>query len=287
MQEKEILHQIIDNCDDALRDAFLRRMEIATRLMEPENGGGDVYDPQWEQAVLTHVTTGLSPELTIKATSLWRSLMRMSRGKQYRYTIQHNPSLHLPHEADLVDELRRDGLVLCPADMARTVSAALGMEVVPCHAISAAIDALLADQGDFAALVVNSFYDTEWLYSMIYDQPLYINSFIPLPDERMLALFSKKLFNDDSNRIVSVAFAIRTAQYGDLSQTLATLAEAKFNVEFLRVKTMGAKYDDQMLINIVFAELSGSLTALDSRAAFLQLQKELPFFRVIGYRVSY
>ena len=287
MQEKEILHQIIDSCDDALRDVFLRRMEIATRLTDPEQSGDDIYDLQREQAVLDHVTAGLSPELTIKATSLWRSLMRMSRGKQYRYTVQHNPALRLPHELDLVDELRRDGLVLCPSDMARTVSAALGMEGRPCHSISAAIEALLADQGDFAALVVNSFYDTEWLYSMIYDQPLYINSFIPLPDGRMLALFSKKLYNDDSNSIVSVAFAIRTDQHGDMSQTLATLAEAKFNVEFLRVKTVDIEYDDQMLINIVFAELSGSLTALDSRAAFLQLQKELPFFRVIGYRVSY
>ena len=287
MKEQEILRQIIDSCDDALRDVFLRRMEIAVKLTDLDDGGDSIYDGEREQEVLRHVTAGLSPELTIRANSLWRSLMRMSRGKQYRHLIVHRPELKLQHEEDLVEGSAADGVVLCPAEMARTVSSALGMEVQPCHSLSAAIEALLRDQGDYAALVVNSFYDTEWLYSMIYDKPIYINSFIPLPDGHMLALFSKHLYADESNKIVSVAFAIRMDQQGDLSQTLAVFAEAKMNVEYFRVKTENIDYDDSHQINIVFAELSGSLTAVDTRAAFLQLQQELPFFRVIGYRVSY
>ncbi len=287
MREKDIIFQIIDSCDDALRDVFLRRMEAAVRLTDLEGELEDTYEHSREKAVLEHVTAGLSPELTVKATSLWQTLMRMSRGRQYRYYVQHRPDLVLPHEADRIDTFKRDGIVLCPADMARTVSAALGMEVRPCHSISATIDALLSDEGDYAALIVNSFYDTEWLYSMIYQQPIYINSFIPLPDGRMLAVFSKHLFIDDSNSIVSVAFSIRMDRYGDLAQTLATFAEAKLSVEYFRVKTDNIDYDDQQKINIVFAELSGSITALDTRAAFLQLQRELSFFRVIGYRVSY
>ena len=171
--------------------------------------------------------------------------------------------------------------------MARDISAALGMEVSPCHSISAAIEALLEGKGDFAGLIVDSYYDTEWLYSMIYRQPIYINSFIPLPDGRMLALFSKHLYSDVTNSIVSVAFSIRMEQYGDLSQTLAVFAEAKLNVEYFRVKTVDIDQDDSQRINIVFAELSGSLTSADSRAAFLQLQQELQVFRVIGYRESY
>lgn len=287
MREKDLLFQIIDSCDDALRDVFLRRMEAAVRLTDLEGDLEDTYEPSREQAVLDHVTAGLSPELTVKATSLWQTLMRMSRGRQYRHYVQHREDLVLPHEADMVHAFNRDGIVLCPAGMARTVSSALGMEVRPCHSISATIDALLADGGDYAALIVNSFYDTEWLYSMIYQQPIYINSFIPLPDGRMLAVFSKHLFVDDSNSIVSVAFSIRMDRYGDLSQTLATFAEAKLSVEYFRVKTDNIDYDDQQKINIVFAELSGSITSLATRAAFLQLQRELHFFRVIGYRVSY
>lgn len=288
MKEEVILRQIIDQCDDSLRDVFLRRMDVAVRLTRLEDSGAQIYDEERIDEVLRHVTYGLSPELTIRASSLWTTLMRMTRGHQYRHVINNTPDLLLPHEHDLVDsDGIRDGLVLCPTEMARAVASTLGMEVQPCHSIAATVEALLADKGDFGALIVNSFYDTDWLYTLIYRQPIYINSFIPLPDGRMLALFSKKLFSDSSNSIISVAFAIRMDRQGDLSQTLATLAEAQMNLEYFRVKTQDIADDDQHKINIVFAEFSGSLTPARTRTAFLQLHRELPFFRVIGYRASY
>lgn len=288
MNEKVILRQIIDQCDDSLRDVFLRRIDVAIKLTSLEDDGLSINDVEREEEVLRHVTYGLSPELVIRANSLWRTLMRMTRGRQYRHVITNKPDLKLTHEHDLVEtDGIQDGLVLCPTEMARTVASTLGMEVQPCHSIAATIDSLLAGQGDYAALVVSSFYDTEWLYALIYQQPVYINAFIPLPDGQMLALLSKKLFSDSSNSIISVAFAIRMDRQGDLSQTLATLAEAQMNLEYFRVKTHDIDYDDQQKINIVFAEFSGSITSVRSRTAFLQLERELPFFRIIGYRASY
>ena len=214
--------------------------------------------------------------------------MRMTRGRQYRHVITHKPDLKLPHEQDLIEgEGISDGLVVCPTEMARTVASTLGMEVSPCHSIAATVEAILEDKADYGALIVNSFYDTDWLYTLIYQQPVYINAFIPLPDGRMLALFSKKLFSDSSNSIISVAFAIRMDRQGHLSQTLAILAEAQMNLEYFRVKTQDIDNDDQQKINIVFAEFTGSMTSVSTRTAFLQLQRELPFFRVIGYRASY
>lgn len=288
MDEKVILRQIIDQCDDSLRDVFLRRMDVAVKLTKLEDDGAAIYDEERIEEVLRHVTYGLSPELIIRANSLWRSLMRMTRGRQYRHVITHKPELKLPHEKDLADgEGIQDGIVLCPTEMARTVATMLGLEVSPCHSIAATIDSLLQDKGTYGALIVNSFYDTDWVYSLLYQKPIYINAFIPLPDGRMLAVFSKKLFSDSSNSIISVAFAIRMDQQGDLSQTLATLAEAQMNLEYFRVKTQDIDYDDQQKINIVFAEFTGSLTSVRTRTAFLQLERELPFFRVIGYRASY
>ena len=288
MDEKVILRQIIDQCDDSLRDVFLRRMDIAVKLTKLEDDGAAIYDEERIEEVLRHVTYGLSPELIIRANSLWRSLMRMTRGRQYRHVITHKPELKLPHEKDLSDgEGIQDGIVLCPTEMARTVATTLGLEVSPCYSNAATIDGLLQDKGTYGALIVNSFYDTDWVYSLLYQKPIYINAFIPLPDGRMLAVFSKKLFSDSSNSIISVAFAIRMDQQGDLSQTLATLAEAQMNLEYFRVKTQDIDYDDQQKINIVFAEFTGSLTSVRTRTAFLQLERELPFFRVIGYRASY
>lgn len=288
MNEKVILRQIIDQCDDSLRDVFLRRMDIAVKLTKLDDDGEAIFDEERIDEVLRHVTYGLSPELIIRANSLWTSLMRMTRGRQYRHVITHKPDLKLPHEHDLVEiEGIQEGLVLCPTEMARTVASTLGMEVSPCHSIAATLDGLLEGKGDYGALIVNSFYETDWLYTLIYRQPIYINAFIPLPDGRMLALFSKKLFSDSSNSIISVAFAIRMDRQGHLSQTLATLAEAQMNLEYFRVKTQDIDDDDQQKINIVFAEFSGSMTSVRTRTAFLQLLRELPFFRVIGYRASY
>ena len=288
MNAKVILRQIIDQCDDALRDVFLRRMDIAVKLTKLEDDGEAVFDEERIDEVLRHVTYGLSPELIIRANSLWTSLMRMTRGRQYRHVITHKPDLKLPHEQDLIEgEGISDGLVVCPTEMARTVASTLGMEVSPCHSIAATVEAILEDKADYGALIVNSFYDTDWLYTLIYQQPVYINAFIPLPDGRMLALFSKKLFSDSSNSIISVAFAIRMDRQGHLSQTLAILAEAQMNLEYFRVKTQDIDNDDQQKINIVFAEFTGSMTSVSTRTAFLQLQRELPFFRVIGYRASY
>ena len=288
MNEKVILRQIIDQCDDALRDVFLRRMDIAVKLTKLEDDGEAIFDEERIDEVLRHVTYGLSPELIIRANSLWTSLMRMTRGRQYRHVITHKPDLKLPHEQDLIEgEGISDGLVVCPTEMARTVASTLGMEVSPCHSIAATLEAVLEDRADYGALIVNSFYDTDWLYTLIYQQPIYINAFIPMPDGRMLALFSKKLFSDSSNSIISVAFAIRMDRQGHLSQTLAILAEAQMNLEYFRVKTQDIDNDDQQKINIVFAEFTGSMTSVSTRTAFLQLQRELPFFRVIGYRASY
>ena len=288
MNEKVILRQIIDQCDDSLRDVFLRRMDIAVKLTKLEDDGAAIFDEERIDEVLRHVTYGLSPELIIRANSLWTSLMRMTRGRQYRHVITHRPDLKLDHEHDLVEsEGFADGLVVCPTEMARTVASTLGLEVSPCHSIAATVESVIEGKGDYGALVVNSFYDTDWLYTLIYQKPIYINAFIPLPDGRMLALFSKKLFSDSSNSIISVAFAIRMDRQGDLSQTLATLAEAQMNLEYFRVKTQDIDTDDQQKINIVFAEFTGSMTSVRTRTAFLQLQRELPFFRVIGYRASY
>ena len=287
MKESEILRQILDSCDEALLDVFLRRMEVSVREAQAymQTPDGALYDPEQEQHVLEHVTGGLSPELTVRARSLWSSLLRMSRGRQYRYLIAHDRALTLRHERDILSEMP-DGIVLCPMMMGREVSSALDREVLPCHSVAAMLEGLLAGKADFAAVLVNSYYETEWLYSMIYDQPVYINALVPAAEGQMVALLSKKLIDAPENGIVSVAFAMRTNQPGDLAQTLSIFSEANMNLEFLRVKTQNIDQDDEQQINIVFAELRGKLTAADTRTALLQLEQERPFFRVIGYRVS-
>ena len=287
MQEQEILRQIIDSCDEALLDVFLRRMEVSLQVARSylEHRDAQIYDPIYENQVLEHVTSGLSPELTVRARSLWSSLLRMSRGRQYRYLIIHDPELTLAHEVDILTAMP-EGPVLSPSNMCREVSSALNMEASPCRSTGAALEGLLSGKADRAAVLVGSYYETEWLYSMIYNQPVYINALVPSSDGQMVALMSKKLIDIPENSIISVAFAIQMDRRGDLAQALSVFSEADLNVEYFRVKTQNIAADDEQRINIVFAELSGKLMSTDTRTALFQLQEERPFFRVIGYRVS-
>ena len=112
MNEKVILRQIIDQCDDSLRDVFLRRMDVAVRLTKLEDDGAAIFDEPRIDEVLRHVTYGLSPELNIRANSLWTSLMRMTRGRQYRHVITHRPDLQLTHEKDLVERFSNRTIVI-------------------------------------------------------------------------------------------------------------------------------------------------------------------------------
>ena len=89
MDELQLIRQIIDGCDEALRDSFLRRMDAS--LSEAKKRlvtNTPIYDPADAQRVIDHVSYGLSPELAAKATVLWSSLLRMSRGRQYKYFVE-------------------------------------------------------------------------------------------------------------------------------------------------------------------------------------------------------
>lgn len=287
MHQTQLILQIIASCDEALRDAFLRRMDAAVLIAKNKMEQGDaIYNPAQEEAVLRQITHDLAPDLRLRAESLWKNLTRMNRGRQYRYFITNSPDLKLIHEPDMLKAMPA-GKVLCAARDAAAIEAACGMPTVPCDSSYDAIPRLLEGEAEYAALCVDQLYDTQALYSMIYNKHMYINNIYGTEDGRLVILMSRNIINSEDNSIVSVAFAIRMDQPGDLAQTLSIMAEAKMNLEYLQVKTNDIAADDSRNINIVFAEMSvSSLTATDVRTALLQMEQELPFFRVMGYRVS-
>lgn len=287
MHQTQLILQIIASCDEALRDAFLRRMDAAVLIAKNKMEHGDpIYNPAQEEAVLRQITYDLAPDLRLRAESLWKNLTRMNRGRQYRYFITNSPDLQLIHEPDMLKRMPA-GKILCAAHDAAAIEAACGMPVIPCDSSYDALPRLLEGEAEYAALCVDRLYDTQSLYSIIYNKRVYINNIYATEDGRLVILMSRNIINAEENTIVSVAFAIRMDQPGDMAQTLSVMAEAKMNLEYLQVKTNNIADDDSRNINIVFAEMSvSSLTATDVRAALLQLEQELPFFRVMGYRVS-
>ena len=282
--EQELLRQIIAGCDEALRDTFLRRMDAALRIAATKLQTGEpIWNPEEEQAMLDSITRGLSPELSRKAYVLWKGLTRMSRGRQYRFFVEHDPSLVLNHEPDIVGELA-DAPVSCPSHIARSVSSVLGREAKACTSIASAIDDLVSGGSAYAAVSIDSLYDTEWLYSMIYDKPIYVNSITPTGQGPLIVLLSRKLLDRAQEPIVSIAFSVASSDHGSLAQSISVLADNCLNIEFVRLKKQPTKADPDKVL--VFLDFSGSLLSVPTRASILQMQTELPFFRLIGYRES-
>lgn len=258
MHQTQLILQIIASCDEALRDAFLRRMDAAVLIAKNKMEQGDpIYNPAQEEAVLRQITYDLAPDLQLRAESLWKNLTRMNRGRQYRYFITNSPDLQLIHEPDMLKEMPA-GKILCAARDAAAIEAACGMPTIPCDSSYDALPRLLDGEAEYAALCVDRLYDTQSLYSTIYNKRIYINNIYATEDGRLVILMSRNLINDAENSVVSLAFAIRMDQPGDLAQTLSVMAEAKMNLEYLQVKTNDIADDDSRNINIVFAEMSVS-----------------------------
>lgn len=284
MREQELLSQIIAGCDEALLDAFLRRMDAALRIAGNRLQSGEpIWNPAEEQYMLDRVTAGLSPELSRKAYVLWKDLTRMSRGRQYRFFVEHNKSLVLNHEPDIVPALA-DGPVSCPAHIARTVSSVLGREATACASIAAALDDLVAGRTAFAAVSIESLYDTEWLYSMIYDKPVYVNSITRTQKGPLIVLLSRHLVSHAEVPIVSIVFSTAAYEHGSLAQAISVLSDNCLNIEYLRLKKHPTESDPDGLL--IFLDFYGSLMDVATRASIMQMQSELPFFRLFGYRES-
>ena len=125
MNQMQLILQIIASCDEALRDAFLRRMDAAVLIAKNKMEQGDaIFNPAQEEAVLRQITFDLAPDLRLRAESLWRNLTRMNRGRQYRYFITNAPDLKLIHEPDMRKDMPA-GKILCAARDAAAIEAYL------------------------------------------------------------------------------------------------------------------------------------------------------------------
>ena len=286
MNQIDLYKKIIDNCDEALREAFIHRMNIAENIASAKiQSGMKISNIHKDEENVQRVTFGVPRDIKPMAVSLWRTLSRMNRGRQYSYLVR-NTDGKLGYDSFVSNELP-DNYVVCPSDIAREVSSKFGLIAEGCASTREAITRLAEGKCSMAAVKTNGFYDTAWLYSMILDKEIFINRFELLEDGSMIALLSDKLVASDENTIRTVAFSIVMNQPGDIAQKVSIFAEAGMNIEYLAVKTQDIDDDDRRNINIVFCELSGGgLSSIKSRSAFMQLENECDLFRILGSRKS-
>ena len=96
----------------------------------------------------------------------------------------------------------------------------------------------------------------------------------------MLFELSKSLIHAKGDNIMTLAFAVDNT-YGSMVQTLSMLSEAKLNIEHMRLRrsTAGLEHPD----NLVFIDLSGDFSTLETKTALYQMEQELAFFRLLGF----
>ena len=73
-------------------------------------------------------------------------------------------------------------------------------------------------------------------------------------------------------------------EHGSLAQAISVLSDNCLNIEYLRLKKHPTESDPDGLL--IFLDFYGSLSDVATRASIMQMQSELPFFRLFGYRES-
>ena len=283
MNQINLLKHIISTCDEALAETFQKRMSIAAKMAESKRDlNEEIFDDDAELAYVRSVAAPFPPELLLKANSLWSSITRMHRGHEYRWILKTNEDHKLPHELALTD-IPAEGIALCPAHQLEDVSATLNMELSPCASIDEALDKVEAGEAAYAAFSSGNSHDLADIYMRFYKRGLYLNrSFRPYvtgTDRRYFVLSKKLVKAEDCNRM-TIAFAVKRT-YGSLTQSLSILAEAKLNIENLRLRrsTPGDGHPD----DLIFVDLSGNFDSLETRAALYQRELEMYYFRVLGF----
>lgn len=279
MNQFNLLKHIIATCDEALIEAFQKRMSLSGSLAESKQDlGREIFDDDDELRYVQQIAAQFPPDLTLKATSLWSSLTRMHRGQQYRWILKKNEDGRLLHEQHMAGSVP-EGMVAFPAAIAGDLPDE-PTDRLPCPTVQEAIDAVCSGRAARVILRDDSAGDADSVCLAFYRSGLYINSVTPAKNGRMLYALSDRLVLADDANTMTLAFAVKR-NYGSLTQALSILAEAKLNIERMRLRRSipGDGHPD----DLVFIDLSGDFTNLETRAALYQMEKEMYFFRVLGF----
>ena len=88
MTALEVLRQELAEIDEELMELFLRRMEVIERVAsQKKETKGAIYVPQQEERILARIQEQVPSDLTLYARSLQRTLMRLSRERQYELLL--------------------------------------------------------------------------------------------------------------------------------------------------------------------------------------------------------
>lgn len=283
MSKLDVLRRIIDECDANLKATLVKRFDVSNQVAEVKaEENSPVYDPNREKFIISNVTAGLDAENAERVTTIWNTVLRMSREIQYNLRVEKNGSEGLDYLKDSFAELPLGDFACGSAIPALDTSKYPFLDApIPVQSDDEALNSVVEDRTTYAIIKIKHIHDTEKLYDKLIKFGLFVNLMIPLESGQMLVIISKKLVLDVQHNITTIVFHFPN-RAGELAKYLAAIADKKINISFLRLS-----YDESYNTNIVTVDLEANLLDPATISLALQLQTEAPFFKVLGSRIPY
>ncbi|MBR4878977.1 MAG: chorismate mutase [Clostridia bacterium] len=283
MSKLEVLRRIIDECDSTIKEAIIKRFGISNQVAEfKAEDNSAIYDPNREKFIISNVTAGLDADNASRATTIWNTILRMSREIQYEARVAKTGDDGLEFIKDSLTELPLGDFACGSAIPALNTSKYPFLaDPIPSQSDDEALKAVVEGATTYAIIKIKHVHDTEKLFDNLIKYGLFVNAMIPLESGQTLVIISKHLVLDAQHDMTTIIFHFPNRS-GELAKYLNIIADKKINISFLRLS-----YDESFNTNIVSVDLEANLLDTHTRALVLQLQTEAPFFKVLASRKPY
>lgn len=280
MSKIDVLRRIIDECDATLKEAFLRRLDTTNQIAQVKlDDGTPIFDPNREKFVISNVTAGVDVESERYLSTLWKTIMRMSRSKQYDTFIAKNNLTGISYVKNAISEMPVGDFCFGSAiPSLNTAQYPFLAAPIPVQSDDEVYKSLVNNETTYGIIKIKHVNDTEKLYDKLVENHLYVNHMIPLESGQALVIISKNIILDCQNNVTTICFHFPN-KHGKLSQCLSIIADRHINIAFLRLS-----FDESSNTNIVCVDLEANLLDTNLLSAIMQLSDETPFFEIIGTR---
>lgn len=258
MGELEKLRQELSVVDQKLLETFLRRMRIVEKIADYKGKTrGTIFVPEQEARVLEKAQYQTPPELSMYTSVFVRTLMRLSRERQYECTIKH---------AEILKEAKTELGQVKTLAVPSSNRLAAGEATKSLYPEASLVYAEYAEQAcrQVAAGLVDLAVcaPTEPLFSLLIKHELFIQGHLYVAGERYVAICSDLIVPDDAQ---TVSLLIRCRNEDDFQLVINILGDLDLPLAGVR----------SLANSRFYLAFSAEPTSLQAHRALYQIQQEV------------
>ncbi len=273
--ELEHLRQGLASIDHKIVECFLKRMELVNQVAEYKvDTKGRVHVPEQEERVIAKIRAQVPLELESSANVLWRTLMRISRERQYERLIEQDLNWQLGKDLKAAsDDLIQAREVAIPRNFAHCCTQKI-RDVYPNSSlmeVASSRDACLQVVGGLADVAILP--TGQEMFSLLEKHALFIQACLGFTNsgERVMAVGPKLTL---ARAATQVSILIHTGDDLEcLHRVLGTLSDLGLSI--FRLEPVGdAGY---------YLEFQTELRSTETIRALYQIEHETPKMHFFGW----